>query len=243
MNSQWNYGDSPVITDPVRQTEYRSKCGSISYFAQCTRPEIAYAVNRLCRHLNNPNDACFKALNHLIQYLAGTPHLGIHYHAKDPSCLRLEAYCDAGHGGEDIDRARSQSGYIIYYGGGPVDWSSTLQSVIAQSSAEAEQVAAFNASRAVVYFRQLLEEFGHQFNGATTIWEDNTACIAQSKNPVNHKRCKHILLKYQYLRDLTETGIIKLEYIVTTDQIADLFTKPVPPKVFLQLVPFLVRPT
>jgi hypothetical protein len=242
MDEQWTYGDSPVITDPARQTLYRSRCGSIAYFAQCTRPDISYAINRLCRHLNNPNDACFRALNHLIGYLAKFPHLGIHYHSHDPSTLRLEAYTDAGHGGSDIDCARSQSGYIVYFGGGPIDWSSTLQSIIAQSSAEAEQVAAFNASRAIMYFRQLLEEFGHKQSQATILWEDNQACIAQSKNPVNHKRCKHILLKYHYLRDLTESGIVKLEYISTTDQIADIFTKAVPPRIFAQLVPFLVRP-
>ena len=46
-----------------------------------------------------------------------------------------------------------------------------------------------------------------------------------SKNPVNHQRCRHISLKYFYIRDLVETGIIKLEYIKTIHQIADIFTK------------------
>ena len=242
MDSQWQRGDAPAITDKAKLTDYRSKVGSISYFAQCTRPDIAYAVNRLCRHLNDPNPACFRALNHLIHYLAGTPEYGITYSRPDSATLSLEAYADSSFGGDDIDKGKSHTGYVIYFGGGPVDWSSHLQAVIAQSSAEAEYVAAFNASRTVVYFRHLLSDFGLTQHGSTVIWEDNEACIAQSKNPVSHKRCKHILLKYHYIRDLTESGIVRLQYISTTDQVADLLTKPLAPALFQRLRPFLVKP-
>ena len=137
---------------------------------------------------------------------------------------------------------RSQTGYLIYFGGGPIDWNSGLQSVIAQSSAESEFVAAFTASRSIVYFRQLLEELMFAQHGPTTIWEDNQACIAMSKNPINYKRNKHINLKYHYLRDLVETDCIRLLYLETANQIADILTKPVSVAIFNQLVPFIVRP-
>ena len=75
MEAQWKYGDDTQIVSPELHSDYRSKVGSLSYFAQCTRPDIAYAVNVLCRHLHIPNKQCIKALNHLIQYLAGTPNL------------------------------------------------------------------------------------------------------------------------------------------------------------------------
>ena len=75
----------------------------------------------------------------------------------------------------------------------------------------------------------------------TIIYEDNEACIAQSKNPVNHKRSKHILLKYHYLRQLAEDKIVCLEYIQTADQIADIFTKPLAPKLFQQLCPHITH--
>ena len=91
-------------------------------------------------------------------------------------------------------------------------------------------------------YRQLLEEFGHLQGEPTILWEDNQACIAQSKNPVNHKRCKHILIKYHYLRHLTESNIIRLEYIVTKNQTADILTKPLAPSDFQRLCPFLVQP-
>ena len=78
--------------------------------------------------------------------------------------------------------------------------------------------------------------------GATVIWEDNQAAIAMSKNPVQTKRNKHMLLKYHYLRDLVESNIIRLEYIETGDQVADILTKATPTRIFTHLVKFLVRP-
>ena len=242
MDDQWHYGNEPVTSDPKEIERYRSQCGSLMYFSQCTRPDITCTVNRLCRHLSRPNRNCFRALHRITQYLSTTPHLGIQYHFGTNDTLRLEVYADASYGGEEIDSARSQSGSKIYFGGWPIDWSSSLQSVIAQSSAESEFISAFNASRNAVYFRQLLEELMLIQDGATVIWEDNTACIAMSKNPVNNKRNKHILLKYHYLRDLVESKIIRLEYIQTSDQIADLLTKPVSVRIFQHLVHFLVRP-
>ena len=176
-----------------------------------------------------------------MSYLATNPHLGIQYTAT-PGVLRLEAYCDSNWAGPDNDRARSTSSSVIYFGGGPIDWSSKLQSTVATSSANAELISAFNTSKNVFYVRQFLEELGYEQHRPTIVWEDNTACIAQSKNPVNHKRCKHILIKYHYLRHLTASNIVRLEYIVTKNQIADALTKPLPPVDFLRLVPFLVSP-
>ena len=151
MEPQWNYGDEPPVTDLKLHTEFRSKVGSLSYLSQCTRPDIAFAVNKLCRHLHNPNKHCFRALNHLIHYIAGTPTLGIRYHFGEKTALRLEAYADSSYGGEDDDQAKSHHGYLIYFAGGLIDWSSNLQSTIALSSAEAEHIAAFHASRSVFY--------------------------------------------------------------------------------------------
>jgi hypothetical protein len=229
----------------------------------CTRPDIAFAVNKLSRHLNNPNAACFKALNHLIHYLAGTPDLGLTYAFGDSVDLRLathtipdedspdisqddftlQAYSDASYGGESCDKAKSQTGYLIFLGGGLIDWKSSLQKVIALSSAESESNSAFDTARSIVHFRQLLEELGHFQDGATTIWQDNQACIAQSKNPINPAANRHVLIRYHYLRHLTESQIVRLSYINTLDQLADILTKPTDLATFMRLRPYLVAPT
>ena len=181
------------------------------------------------------------AVRHLMSYLASTPELGLVYYKPKSSTLLLEAYCDANWGNDSTVQARSQSGDGFYFAGAFIDWNSKIQPVIAQSSTEAEHVSAFNCSRTVVYFRQFLEELGYPQARPTTLWEDNQACIAQSKNAVNSSKVRHMLLKYHYIRDLVESGFIKLEYIITHDQIADIFTKPLAPKDFLRLRPFIVQ--
>ena len=175
MDPQWKYGTGAPVIEPARIKLYQSRVGSLSYLTQCTRPDMALAVNKLCRYMSNPNENCFKALDHCIRYLSGTPTLGLRFHQGTSSTLRMEAYSDATFGGEDIDSAKSQTGYVFYFGGGLIDWSSHLQSVIALSSAESEQLAAYSTARTCVYFHNLLSELGHTQFGPTTIHEDNTA--------------------------------------------------------------------
>jgi len=191
--------------------------------------------------MSKPNITCVHALNRLLRYLNGTQDLGITYTFKNNTSLKLEVFADANYGGDETVQSRSTSGFIIYFGGGPISWGSRLQKVIAQSSAEAELISAFNASTLTVYHRSFLEELGLAQSGATTIWEDNQATIQMSKNPVNHQRCRHIALKYFYIRDLVETGIVKLEYIRTEHQLADIFTKATKREDFLRLRPHLVQ--
>ena len=61
---------------------------------------------------------------------------------------------------------------------------------------------------------------------ATWIYCDNQSCIKLSENPVFHDKSKHIEIKYQYIRDMVEKGVVKLRYIATDEQIADVLTKP-----------------
>jgi hypothetical protein len=219
MDSSWTYGSEAPETNPERITKYRSQVASILFFSNCTRPDLAYSVSMLSRHLHNPNENCFKALTHVMRWLATTPTLGIHYTAPPPDKIQLEAYADASWGNDDEHAAKSPQGHLVYFAGGLIDWSASLQPIVALSTAEAEHISAFHCARSIVYYRELLEEFGHPPNGPTLLWEDNQACIAQSKNPVNHKRNKHMLIRYHYLRDLTEMNLVQLNYIGTLEDL------------------------
>ena len=66
---------------------------------------------------------------------------------------------------------------------------------------------------------------GHQID-VTVIFCDNQSCVKLSKNPVFHDRSKHINLKYHYIRDIVQKGVVKLQYISTDEQVIDIFTTP-----------------
>jgi hypothetical protein len=87
-------------------------------------------------------------------------------------------------------------------------------------------MAACNATQEAMHLRVLLRDLGFEQNGPTIIMEDNQGCIALSENPINHRRTKHIDVRYHYTRERVEAGAVKLVYVPTEWQLADLLTKP-----------------
>jgi hypothetical protein len=71
--------------------------------------------------------------------------------------------------------------------------------------------------------------------GSTVILCDNSSSIKLSKNPIMHGRCKHIDVRFHFLRDLARDGIVELRYCKSEDQIADLMTKPLKLEAFCKL--------
>ena len=61
---------------------------------------------------------------------------------------------------------------------------------------------------------------------ATCIYCDNQSCVKLSENPVFHDKLKHIEIKYHYIMDMVQIGAVKLQYVATDEQIADVLTKP-----------------
>ena len=74
----------------------------------------------------------------------------------------------------------------------------------------------------------MLEDIHIHYDETVHIFCDNTSAIIISKDPVMHSKTKHIPIKFHFLRDQVMSNVIKLEYVGTKDQIADVFTKPLP---------------
>ena len=83
------------------------------------------------------------------------------------------------------------------------------------------------AVQEAIYLRQLLSDLGHKQDEPTVVFEDNQGCTALAENPVHHKRTKHTDTRYHFTRERVESGEVKLVYVPTKDQLADLLTKPV----------------
>ena len=141
----------------------------------------------------------------------------------EPSA-KLLGYSDSDWAG-DVDTRRSTTGYVFTLNHGAVTWGSRLQATVALSSSEAEYMAMCAAVQEAIHLRQLLKDLGHVQDQPTRILEDNQGCIALSENPVFHKRTKHIDIKYHFVRERVASNEIKIEYVATEDQLADLLTK------------------
>ena len=115
-----------------------------------------------------------------------------------------------------------------------MSWQSVKQQVVALSSCEAEYIAASTACTQALWLARLLGDLV-QDTRTVQLLVDSKSALALAKNPVFHERGKHIRLRYHFIRSCVEEGSIEASYINTTDQLADLLTKPLGRIKFLAL--------
>ena len=138
--------------------------------------------------------------------------------------INLEGYVDSDWVGSAIDR-KSTSGCCFSMGLGVLSWFSRKRSYVVLSTAEAEYVATCSASCEAVWLRKLLFDLFDIQMDATCIHCDNRSCKKLSENPVFHDKSKHIKIKYHYIRDMVQRGAVKLQYVATDEQIADVLAR------------------
>jgi hypothetical protein len=132
---------------------------------------------------------------------------------------------DADWAGDRNDR-KSTNGYVFLLNGTPISWCSKKQQCVTLSSTEAEYVGLCAAAREAVYLRGLLEELGYPQSEPTVIYEDNQSAIAQTDHSTNFSRSKHVDVQYHYVKEQVLLGSIRIAYVPSTAQLADIFTKP-----------------
>ncbi len=119
--------------------------------------------------------------------------------------------------------------------GAAVSWRSKKQTCVALSTAEAECIAFSAAAQEALWMREFLANLNVNVDEPVTIYEDNQSAICMSKNPQFHGRCKHIDIKYHFVRDLVEKKTITVRYCPTSSMLADIFTKGIPKEQFKKL--------
>eukprot|EP00253_Pinus_taeda_P022847 PITA_22847 len=177
----------------------------------------------------NPKETHLQAVKRILKYLQGTQNYGLWY-PRDTD-LTLHAYTDADWAGS-VDDRKSTSGGAFFMGSRLVSWFSKKQSSIALSTAEAEYVAAASCCTQLLWMMQTFQDFQITCTPPIPILCDNTSAISISKNPVMHSKTKHIPIKYHFLREQVLEQKVKLEYVPSKEQVADIFTKPLPRETF-----------
>ncbi|GJX54321.1 hypothetical protein Tco_0282690 [Tanacetum coccineum] len=140
--------------------------------------------------------------------------------------LKVFCYTDAGYL-TDVDDLKSQTEYVFVLNGGVVDWKSAKQSIFATSSVEAEYIAAYDASKEVVWVRKFFSGLGvvPTIEEPISMYCDNTGAITIANESGITKGARHFRVKAHYLREVIEFDDIKLEKVHTDDNLVDPFTK------------------
>ncbi|GJV26577.1 retrovirus-related pol polyprotein from transposon TNT 1-94 [Tanacetum coccineum] len=169
-----------------------------------------------------PTEKHLTAVKRIFQYLKDSINMGLWY-PKDTG-FELTAFSDLDHAG-CLDLRKSTSGGIQFLGGDKlVSWSSKKQDCTSMSSAEAEYVSLSACCAQVLWLRTQLTDYGFHFD-KIPMYCDSKAAIAISCNPVQHSRTKHIDVRYHFIKEQVEKGIVELFFVGTEYQLADLFTK------------------
>ncbi|GJS19881.1 retrovirus-related pol polyprotein from transposon TNT 1-94 [Tanacetum coccineum] len=140
-------------------------------------------------------------------------------------CARYQAKPTEKH--LQIDTRRSTSGSAQFLGDKLVSWSSKKQESTAISSIKAEYIALSGCCSQILWMRSQLTDYGFQFN-KIPLYYDNKSAIALCCNNVQHFRAKHIDIRYHFIKEQVENGIVELYFVRTEYQLANIFTKPLP---------------
>ena len=234
-----------VILDKDKAGYYASLVGSLLYLANCTRPDISYAVGVLSRHFASPQENHLKMAKQVLKYCLLTKDIGLTFGpGADDRPLTAIGYSDSDYGNDRYAAAyqpvnrRSVSGFSFMINGTPTVWQSKKQAVMARSTDDAEYIGLATASSTGLWIRKLLGEITGSFE-PIIIFGDNLAALKHIESPGSINRSKHIDIAYQFVLDRALRNDLKFQYVMSSENVADIFTKPLSVTLFTKLRTFL----
>lgn len=203
--------------------KYQSLIGALNYLAVISRPDISYIVSKLSQFNAHNHEDHFKSAKHVLRYLKRTINSKICYTRSNDNIL---CYTDADWGSDVTDR-KSYSGYVVFLASGPIAWESQKQHCVSLSSMEAEYVALGQGVKEICFIRSILTEIqlAVYVEKPTIIKCDNQGAKFMAENPSSKKRSKHIDIRYHFIREKCKNNEIKLMYVESENNVADIMTK------------------
>ncbi|CAI7845054.1 unnamed protein product, partial [Closterium sp. NIES-54] len=207
---------------------YPELVGCLMYLMTCTRPDLAYPLSILARYVapGRYRPEHMAAAKRVLRYLCSTSGLGLVLGGRRP--VVLTGHADASWA-DDQATQRSSQGYTFSLGSGSVSWRSTCSSSVLGSSCEAEIYAGAMAAEELRCLTYLLTDLGEQPRSPPVLYVDNKAMLALCREHRLEHRTKHIALRYFLARELQQRGQLRLAYVASEANTADIFTKALPP--------------
>ena len=187
-----------------------------------TRPDVAVAVSRACQHSRAPTTAHWRAAIRILRYLRTTSHFTLSYDRSVRPVI-VFGYADAAFANES--GMRSRYGHALYLSGCLVSWLTKSTTAVCLSTAEVEYVAAAEATKDIVWLRNLLAELGFPQSSPSRLFEDNQACVAMVRNHLVTGRNRHFCVKMAWLRQQVTNKVVTLLFVASRNNLADILTK------------------
>jgi hypothetical protein len=207
---------------------YRRLVGKLLYLTT-TRPDIAFVTQQLSQFLSSPTQTHYDTACRVVRYLKGSPGRGLLF--RRDAQLQLLGFTDADWAG-CLDSRRSTSGYCFFLGSSLISWRAKKQHTVSRSSSKAEYRALSFASCELQWLVYLLKDLQVKCVKPPILYCDNQSALHIVANPVFHERTKHLEIDCHFVREKLQQGVFKLLPIHTKSQLADFFTKALPPKAF-----------
>lgn len=139
------------------------------------------------------------------------------------SNLTLKGFSDADLGG-DFDIKKSSTDYIFTLEGTTMSWKSKLQHRVVLLTTKVEYIAISEAAKEMIWLKNFLNELGKEQDNVS-MFSDSQSAISFAKNSVFHSRCKHIQLRYHFIRELINDGDLSLLKILGSENPTDMLIK------------------
>nr|GEZ42639.1 retrovirus-related Pol polyprotein from transposon TNT 1-94 [Tanacetum cinerariifolium] len=204
----------------VNPSHYRGMIGTLLYLT-ASRPDLQFAICMCSRYQAWPTEKHIHAVKRIFRYLSGTVHQGLWY-LKDSS-VALTTFAEADHAGCQ-DTRRSTSGSLQFLGDRLISWSLERQKSATISSTEAEYITLSRCCAQILWMRSQLTDYGHGLN-KIPMYCGNKSAIALCCNNVQHSQSNHIDIRYHFIKEQVENGVIELYFVNMEYQLEDLFTK------------------
>jgi hypothetical protein len=210
---------------PFDARTYQKAIASILYAALGTRPDITYATAVLGRYAAQPSTLHWEALKHLLRYLRGTSKykLTIYDRSLGHDSQSIWCYADADLAGE-ADTSKSTLGIVVYALGTLVIWMSKKQSVVAQSTMEAEMIATVYGKVQIDWLRDLVSEIGIG-RCIRRILNDGLNCVTTLNSGNFQSDSRHLRLRYHSIHEAIAKGEVEIKHVAGTEMLADALTK------------------
>ena len=189
--------DAKPMPTPMIPSLYKLVVGSLQY-AIFTRPDIAWAVNKVAQFMHNPLESHWKVVKRILRHLGGTLCHGLQFHPIDE--FRLLAFCDS-NWESWFGWQKVHSGFCIYLGPNLISWSSRKHQAVSRSSTEAKYRRMVSALAELIWLQSLLLELHITCSSPSVIFYDNQGAVLLATKPVLHIKSKHFELVLYFMHD------------------------------------------